>query len=99
MNTVEMPYQKNQKNSESMSNNQLLLNRITFNQNVLAGKPIIRGLRISVEMILELLAKGANVEEILEDYPDLESEDIQAALFYAYHLVSKEDIIERVAMC
>ena len=63
-------------------NNQNLLERITFNPQVLAGKPIIRGLRISVAMILELLAKGASTEEILEDYPELEPEDIQAALVY-----------------
>jgi uncharacterized protein (DUF433 family) len=74
-----------------------LLNRITFNPRVLAGKPIIRGLRISVAMILELLAKGATIKEILEDYPDLEPEDIQAALFYAYQLVDKEEITARVS--
>ena len=49
-----------------------LLNRITFNSKVLSGKPLIRELRISVEMILELLGKGATIEEILEDYPELE---------------------------
>ena len=59
-----------------------LLNRITFNQEVLSGKPLIRGLRISVEMILELLAKGAAEEEILEDYPLLEPDDLCAALLY-----------------
>ena len=53
-----------------------LLQRITFNQNVLRGKPVIRGLRISVVMILELLAKGATWEEILEDYPELEPDDL-----------------------
>ncbi len=74
-----------------------LLNRITFNPKVLAGKPIIRGLRISVAMILELLAKGATTEEILEDYPELEPEDIRAALFYAYQLVDKEEINARVS--
>ena len=63
-------------------NNQSLLERISFNPQVLAGKPIIRGLRISVAMILELLAKGASTEEILEDYPELQPEDIQAALVY-----------------
>ena len=57
-----------------------LLQRITFDPRVLNGKPLIRGLRISVEMILELLAKGANKQEILEDYPELEPADIQAAL-------------------
>jgi uncharacterized protein (DUF433 family) len=53
-----------------------LLQRITFDQRILHGKPLIRGLRISVEMILELLAKGAGGQEILEDYPELEPEDI-----------------------
>ena len=60
-----------------------LLQRITFDQQVLRGKPVIRGLRISVEMILGLLAKGSTRQEILEDYPVLEPEDIQAALAYA----------------
>jgi uncharacterized protein (DUF433 family) len=58
------------------------LQRITFERDVLNGKPTIRGLRISVEMILELLAKGSTTEEILEDYPILQVEDIQAALLY-----------------
>lgn len=63
-----------------------LLQRITFNQQVLRGKPVISGLRISVEMILELLAKGSTRQEILADYPLLEPEDIQAALEYAQYL-------------
>jgi uncharacterized protein (DUF433 family) len=73
------------------------LARITFDRDILAGKPIIRGMRISVEMILELLARGATVEEILEDYPQLEIDDIQAALFYAHRMVAGETILERVA--
>jgi uncharacterized protein (DUF433 family) len=73
-----------------------LLHRITFNHRILHGKPLIRGLRISVEMILELLAKGANVQEILEDYPELEPEDIQAALSYAQHLVASEVVFDRM---
>lgn len=77
-------------------NDKNLLSRITFDKNVLAGKPIIRDLRISVAMILELLAKGATNQEILEDYPQLESEDIQAALFYAYSLVSQEEVLDRI---
>jgi uncharacterized protein (DUF433 family) len=63
-----------------------LLQRITFDQRILHGKPLIRGLRISVEMILELLAKGVDRQEILEDYPELVPEDIQAALSYAQAL-------------
>ncbi|WP_414552084.1 DUF433 domain-containing protein [Anabaena sp. CCY 0017] len=77
-----------------MSDNKLL-QRIKFDRNILAGKPIIRGLRIPVAMILELLAKGASNQEIMEDYPELEPEDIQAALFYAYYLVSQEEVVDR----
>jgi uncharacterized protein (DUF433 family) len=73
-----------------------LMQRITLDQNILHGKPIIRGLRISVEMILELLAKGSSIQEIQEDYPELEFEDIQAALSYAQHLVAGEDIFDRI---
>jgi uncharacterized protein (DUF433 family) len=73
-----------------------LLARITLNQNILGGKPIIRDLRISVEMILELLAKGASRAEILEDYPELEPADIQAALLYAYQMVNGEVVIDRI---
>ncbi|MEB3121577.1 MAG: DUF433 domain-containing protein [Snowella sp.] len=75
--------------------NKNLLSRITFDPDILAGKPIIRGMRISVAMILELLSKGASMQEILEDYPDLEVADIQAALHYAYCLVANEEIFER----
>jgi len=60
-----------------------LLNRITVNPEVLVGKPIIRGLRISVDQILKALAGGVTVQELLEDYPELEKEDIQAALLYS----------------
>lgn len=73
-----------------------LLQRITFDHSILTGKPVIRGMRISVEMILELLAKGASVEEILEDYPELEPNDIRAALLYAKRLVSGEEITDTV---
>jgi uncharacterized protein (DUF433 family) len=75
--------------------NESLLSRITFDRNIFAGKPIIRGMRISVAMILELLSKGAAMQEILEDYPDLEMADIYAALLYAYRLVANEEIFER----
>ena len=75
-----------------------LLNRITFNKEVLCGKPLIRDLRISVEMILELLAKGAVEKEILEDYPQLEPEDLRAALLYAHHLVAREVVFDRIAV-
>jgi uncharacterized protein (DUF433 family) len=74
-----------------------LLNRITFQKEILTGKPTIRGLRISVDMILALLAKGATETEILEDYPMLEAEDLRAALLYAHYLVASETVIDRLA--
>jgi uncharacterized protein (DUF433 family) len=75
-----------------------LLKRITFDQAVLGGKPVIRGMRISVEMILELLSKGATAEEILEDFPDLQFGDLRATLLYAHHLVAGETVHDRVAL-
>ena len=69
-----------------------LLSRIVVDPTILAGKPIVRGLRISVDHILRSLAGGLTKEELLEDYPDLESEDIQACLLYAAQLVEEERI-------
>ncbi len=74
-----------------------LLRRITFDKDILVGKPIIRGMRISVDMVLELLAKGATEEEILEDYPQLEPDDLRASLLYAHHLVAGESVLEQIA--
>lgn len=59
-----------------------LLERITINPQVCFGKPCIRGHRIWVSLILDLLANGASFEEILEDYPDLEEADIMACIAY-----------------
>ena len=72
-----------------------LLQRIAVNQQIFGGKPIIRGMRISVEMILALLAQGETTEAILEDFPDLEPEDIRACLTYA-HAVIAEDTLDAV---
>ncbi|KPA17063.1 protein containing DUF433 [Candidatus Magnetomorum sp. HK-1] len=69
-----------------------ILNRITVNQDVMVGKPIIRGLRITVEHILKSLASGITVQELLEDYPILEKEDIQAVLLYAFEKIKNEKI-------
>ncbi len=71
-----------------------LLDRITVNPEVMVGKPTIRGLRITVEQILKALAEGVTVQELLEDYPELEPEDIQAVLLYAAELVSEEQVFE-----
>jgi uncharacterized protein (DUF433 family) len=63
-----------------------LLDRITIAPSICHGKPCIRGLRYPVETVLELLAGGMTVEQILADYPDLERDDVFAALTYAARL-------------
>ena len=63
---------------------QKLLERITANPAIFSGKPIIRGMRISVELVLSLLAQGESHEAILDDYPDLEPDDVRACLAYAH---------------
>jgi len=60
-----------------------LLQRITINSEVCGGRPIIRGMRIRVQDVIALLASGASREEILDEYPYLENDDISAALEYA----------------
>jgi len=72
-----------------------LLQRITADPGIFGGKPIIRGMRISVELILSLLAQGESIEAILDDYPDLERDDIRACLAYA-HAVIAHDRLEAV---
>jgi uncharacterized protein (DUF433 family) len=69
-----------------------LLKRITVNSKVMVGKPTIRGLRITVEQILKALAGGVKAEALLEDYPELEKEDIQAVLLYAAELAEEERV-------
>jgi uncharacterized protein (DUF433 family) len=59
------------------------LDRITFNPDILGGKACIRGMRISVALILNLVANGMSFTDIINEYPDLESADIQQALHYA----------------
>lgn len=63
-----------------------LTDRITIDPEICHGKPVIRGLRYPVEMLLELLSSGMTTEEILADYEDLEREDILAALNFAARL-------------
>ena len=69
-----------------------LLNRITINRDVLVGKPTIRGMRISVEQILDALAAGVPDQELLEEYPMLEPDDIRAVLLYARDIVASERV-------
>lgn len=65
----------------------LLTERIILDPEILAGKPVIRGTRLAVELILELLAAGETEHDILDSYPGLTREDILACLSYASYLV------------
>lgn len=69
-----------------------LLNRISINPEILHGKPIIRGMRWSVEMVLDILGSGMSIDEIIEDHPELEKEDILACLQFAKLMVSGQTI-------
>lgn len=69
-----------------------LLARITVNPAIFGGKPIIRGHRLAVEHVLGMLAAGDTPETLLQGYPWLEREDIQACLVYAHRLVAHERI-------
>lgn len=73
-------------------NDRELLSRITSNPEIFGGKPIIRGMRISVELILSLLAQGETVETILVDYPSLTRADIQACLAYARAVIANDTL-------
>lgn len=68
------------------------LDRITLNPRVMGGKPCIRGMRVTVGLIVGLIATGVNAEEILRAYPYLEAEDIPAALSYAAWLAEASEV-------
>jgi len=70
-----------------------LLERITLSPKVMAGKPIIKGTRLTVEYILNLLAHGATTEEILEEYQDLKPEDILACFLFATRSLGDTDFM------
>ena len=72
------------------------LNRITLNSNVSNGKPSIRNMRFTVYQMLELLASGMSHDEILDDYPYIEKEDISACLIYAAKITKTNMIIPLV---
>lgn len=69
------------------------LSRITWDPDICHGKPVVRGLRYPVETLLELLAAGMTMEDILTDYPDLEREDLLAVLEYAAALTAQRATI------
>jgi uncharacterized protein (DUF433 family) len=67
-----------------------LLNRITIDPEVLVGKPVIKGTRIPVYLIIEFLANGLTEDEVLDEYPSLKKEDVKAALLYVSKCVGHE---------
>jgi uncharacterized protein (DUF433 family) len=67
-----------------------MFGRITFNPNIMAGRACIRGMRITVSLLVNLVANGMSPEEIVREYPDLEPEDIREALSYASALANEE---------
>ena len=72
-----------------------LLNRITIDPVICHGKPCIRGMRWPVEVILDLLGSGMSIDDIINDHPELEREDISAALNYARIVLSGQLIYQR----
>ncbi len=77
-------------------NDQELLKRITLDPKVLAGKPVIKGTRLSVEFILNLLAHGATTAEILDEYDGLTPDDIKACLLFAGESLSRTEFMPLV---
>ena len=76
---------------------QILLERITLNPKVMVGKPVVRGTRLTVEFILNLLAHGATTAEIIEEYDGLAPEDIQACLLFAGKSLSRMEFMPLVS--
>lgn len=72
--------------------NSELLSRITARPDVFGGKPIVRDMRISVELVLSLLSQGVTPKAILEDYPELEPEDIRACAAYAHAVIASDSL-------
>jgi len=73
------------------------MERIEVNPKILGGKPVIKGTRIPVYLILELVAAGYKTEDIIKEYPHLKKEDIKAAIEYASDILKKEEIIKAKA--
>jgi uncharacterized protein (DUF433 family) len=68
--------------------------RITASASVMLGKPVIRGTRVTVALLLGKLSEGVTIQELLEAYPHLAKEDILAALSYSADVISREELIE-----
>ena len=74
-----------------------LIDRITIDPDVCNGKPTIRGKRIAVQTILEFLSSGDTRAEVLEEYPSLEIEDINACLAYASEVMNRKYVVQTIA--
>ncbi len=72
------------------------MSRITFNSRILGGKPIIKGTRMTVEFVLELLASGMTTDQIVQEYSHLTGADIRAVLAYAAAVIKREEVISPV---
>jgi uncharacterized protein (DUF433 family) len=77
-------------NKEAVDQEVVMFERITFDSAVMGGRACLRGMRVTVSLVLSLLANQMSVENILADYPYLEKEDILACLQYAVFLASEE---------
>jgi len=71
----------------------MMTERVEVNPAIMMGKPVIRGTRITVELILHKLAEGAREAELLEDYPNLTPDDIRAAVAYGAASVAHEEVV------
>lgn len=71
----------------------VLSNRIESNPSIMLGKPVIKGTRITVELIVRKLGEGATTEDILDGYPNLKKDDVQAALIYAAESLAHEELL------
>jgi uncharacterized protein (DUF433 family) len=71
----------------------VMTERIEINSSVMLGKPVIRGTRIPVELLLRKLAEGATIEDLLDAYPRLTAEDVRAALAYAADTIAHEAVL------
>ena len=79
-----------------MNRDEELLKRITVDRGIFGGKPIIRGMRFAVEHVLSNLAAGVTVDELLDDYPFLELEDIHACLLFAHRVLAGDQVYDRI---
>lgn len=69
-----------------------LLRRVVFNPKIMLGKPVIKGTRLTVEIIVEKIAYGATIEDVIADYPFLTEDDIRASLLYAARCLAHEEV-------